>query len=64
MYEVIRWISLALLWVAMGVNVWTIIRNVRLHKLLEVEHKYYLTMIVACNEFLDAKLENRDSSES
>lgn len=35
MIETLRWISLAMLWVAIAVNVYMIIRNSRTHKKLK-----------------------------
>lgn len=58
MFEVIRWVSLVLLWV---LNIAVMIRGIRLNKrlkateeMLDVEREYCLTMIAACNEFLEA----------
>lgn len=31
-FEIIRWVSLALLWLVMILNVWTLIRGIRLNK--------------------------------
>lgn len=48
MIEVIRWISLVMLWVAVAINIYSIWRNVRLHKELKkqlhiwgVRNKYF-----------------------
>lgn len=54
MFEVIRWITLVILWGCIGLNVWTMVQNVRIRKRLEAERKYCVTMIAACNEFLEA----------
>lgn len=32
MFEIIRWVSLGLLWVALVINVWGVVRNHRLFK--------------------------------
>lgn len=61
MYEVIRWISIVLMWLAVGMNIYAIYRLYRSRKRyekreneLEAERKYCLSMIAACNEFLEA----------
>lgn len=41
--EIVRWISLVLLWIAMGINVWGVVKSSRLireyEKLLELWEK-------------------------
>lgn len=59
-YEIIYWITLAILWGCIALNVWTVVRNVRLSKRLEAERKYCLTMITACEEFLGATKEEKE----
>ena len=39
MYEVIRWISMGLMWLATGLNVYAMVRCVRARKELEVQTK-------------------------
>ena len=56
MNGVFYWITLAILWGCVGLNLWTIFRGLRLNKRLQVERKLCITMMAACNEFLDAKL--------
>lgn len=68
MFEVIRWISLAILWACIGLNVWTLVRTIRLNKRLEVERKYCTIMMKACTDFLEARgvkvdLAEEDSDE-
>ena len=53
-YEIIHGITLVILWGGIALNVWTLVRTVRLNKRLEAERKYCLTMVRACNEFLEA----------
>ena len=54
-YEVIRWITLAILWGCIALNVWTIVRNIRLHKRLGVERKYCTAMMSACDNYIKAR---------
>ena len=35
MYEIIRWISLAMLWVALGLNIFSMVLNLRTRKRLK-----------------------------
>lgn len=69
MFEVIRWISIALMWIAVGMNLYAFTRGVRtwkrcerLEKQLEAENKYYTAMIAACTEFLEAA--HKESEEA
>lgn len=39
MYEVLRWIALAILWACIAFNVWVIFRNARLIKQLRAERE-------------------------
>ena len=62
MFEVIRWFSIVLMWIATGMNVYTFVRCNRTwkryekkEKELDVERKYFNTMIAACTEFLEAE---------
>ena len=61
MFEVIRWASIIMCWIATGMNIYAMIRLNRCRKWyekknneLEAESKYYNTMIAACTEFLEA----------
>ena len=60
MLEILRWVTLVILWGCIALNVWTIVRGLRLNKRLEAERKYCLTMIEACTEFLNAELEDEN----
>lgn len=57
MFEVIRWISLAMLWVCIAANVWVMVRNARLNKQLKLEHKLCTTLMNVSMEFIDAHIE-------
>ena len=54
-YEILRWFSLAILWGCIGLQVWTIVRTVRINKRLEAKRKYYETVTKAYREFLEDK---------
>lgn len=43
MYEVIRWISIAMLWVAAGFNICVAIRNIRLSRKLREQLEIWRT---------------------
>ena len=53
-FRIAYWTSLVLLWVCIIANWWMIFRNHKTRKRLEAERKYCLSMITACNEFLEA----------
>lgn len=59
--EIIRWISIGLMWFATGLNIYAMIRLNRTRERyekkeneLDAELKYCNTMIAACTEFLEA----------
>jgi hypothetical protein len=61
MYEVIRWSSIVLMWIATGMNIYAMVRLNQSRKHYEKKEKqvdaleeYYNTMIAACTEFLEA----------
>ena len=63
MFEVIRWISLVIVWGCIALNVWVTVRGVRLNKQLELEHKLYVTLMNVSMEFINAHIEKNKTSE-
>lgn len=70
MFRVIQWISIVMCWVATGMNIYAMIRLNRCRKWYEKKNnelnateKYFLAMIDACTEFLEAKHGESDVTE-
>ena len=70
MFSVIQWISIVLCWVATGMNIYAMIRLNRCREWYEKKNnelnateKYFLTMIDACTEFLEAAHKESEVTE-
>ena len=63
MFEVLKWVSIAALWLCIALNVRVMVSGARLNKCLKAERKYHRAMINAYEEFLKANRENSESAE-
>lgn len=77
MFRVIQWASIVMCWVATGMNIYAMIRLNRCRKWYEKKNielnvkedelnateKYFLTMIAACTEFLEAAHKEPEMTE-
>ena len=71
MYEVIRWVSIVLMWIAVGMNLWAMTRCNRAWKRcvkkeneLDAEREYCTAMIAACTEFLEDEKKGNENNET
>lgn len=78
MFKVIQWISIVLCWVAVGMNIYAMIRLNRCRKWYEKKNielnvkedelkateKYFLTMIAACTEFLEVARKEKEKNNN
>jgi hypothetical protein len=62
-FEVIRWISLAMMWLCIVVNACLMVYYIRLNKQLKLEHKLCTTLMNASMEFIDAHIEKSKMSK-
>lgn len=56
--EIIRWISIAALWIALAINVWATCRTVRLKKIYEALIKEYQECIAEIKNTVLTEPEN------
>lgn len=66
--EIIRWISIVMCWVAIGMNIFAVIRLNRCRKRyekkendLDAERKYCTVLMSACNNYIKARQEELKS---
>jgi hypothetical protein len=61
MYEIVRWVSIAFMWAAVGMNIFAFVRCQITYNRLKVQQKYCSTMIDACIEFMESQDREEDT---